>query len=493
MVGFGIDFGTTNSVAAVFDGQKITAFVDNIKRPHPSVLWYRGSGLPTVGREAKDKISQFGNVPGNYFVKSIKSRIAEEIEVQIFGKSHHTWEIAGNIFRFLKDSALKQNSEYPEIKEAVITIPLYFNGKQRQAIRKASEYAGISVKNFIHEPFAAVIGYLFSNPRSVDDLKSLKENILVFDWGGGTLDITLVKLDSGTICEVCNAGQPDRSGDYFDEKLMNDVIDRFCKENNINRDRFRFDDGIQSILSNEIELAKIELSKKDSSSVLIPEFLSLNDQSYSLQLDISRSHFESLINLDIQDAMSLVDQVLHSSRINSSQIGQVLLIGGTSKILLLDQMMRDKFGTTKVQRISDADTVIAEGAAIISFNNWQPYLVRPICIQLSDESHYTIFDKGTILKPEVAQKEIKFFCTDNREGEGVLIMADAYELGRYQVKEPIIRVPVSKVLRDVYQEKVMADIRVDRDIILRVSARGSIKGEPVYAEFHDICYGLRFA
>ncbi|WP_019503194.1 Hsp70 family protein [Pleurocapsa sp. PCC 7319] len=202
MLGFGIDFGTTNSVAAVFDGRELTSFVDNNGRPHPSVLWFRGSEKPIIGRKAKDKLRDFGNIPGNQFIKSIKSQIKQETEIEIFGKNYHTWQVASEIFSFLKEDAVRGYPDYPEIKEAVITIPLYFNGQQRKAIRKAADNANIFVKSFIHEPFAAVIGYLFSNSNSIENLKTVKENILVFDWGGGTLDITLVKLDSGTISEV---------------------------------------------------------------------------------------------------------------------------------------------------------------------------------------------------------------------------------------------------------------------------------------------------
>jgi len=493
MVGFGIDFGTTNSVVSAFNGQELTPFVDNNNLPHPSVLWYRGDGKPVVGREAKDKIKDFGNTPGNQFIRSIKSRFQQETEFEIFGKYHYPWQIAGEIFSFLKEDAQNRYPVYPKINEAVVTIPLYFHGQQRKAIRKAAEEAGIFVKNFIHEPFAAVIGYLFSDSNSLDQLKNIKENILVFDWGGGTLDITLVKLDSGTISEISNQGYPGRSGDHFDEILIADILDKFRQEHDISSQGFRIDAGLESILAHDIEFAKIGLSEREKASVRIPDFHSFNDKSIPLRSEVSRRHFESLINLEIQDAMSLVDKVLHEARIQTSQVGRVLLIGGTSKIPLLDRMMRDTFGTSKVQRIANADTVISEGAAIISYYDWQPYLVNPICIQMSDESYYTVFDSGTILKPETAQKEVKFFCTDNRDGEGILILADRFGNSRYQVKYPIIKIPIAKKLRDVYTEKVIANFRIDQNLILRASAKGSIEDQPVYAEYHDLCYGLRFA
>lgn len=168
------------------------------------------------------------------------------------------------------------------------------------------------------------------------------------------------------------------------------------------------------------------------------------------------------------------------------------MIGGTSRIPLLINEMHKTFGITKVIELPNADTVIAEGAAIISYYNWQPYLVQPICIQLADQSYYTVFDSGTILNPDTAQKEVVFFCTDNREGEGRLIITTNLDTQEHQVKE-IINVPISKVLKAIYQERVIADFRVDRDVILRISAKGSVAGKAVYTDIHDLCYGLRFA
>ena len=189
--------------------------------------------------------------------------------------------------------------------------------------------------------------------------------------------------------------------------------------------------------------------------------------------------------------MQLVDRVLHDARLQASQINQVLLIGGTSRIPILINKMHNTFGTPKVIELPNADTVIAEGAAIISYYDLQPYLVQPICIQLADQSYYTVFDSGTILKHDTAQKEVVFFCTDNREGEGRLIITTNLDTQGHQVKEHI-KVPISKVLKEIYQERVIADFRVDRDVILRISTKGSVAGKAVYTDIHDLCYGLRF-
>ena len=492
MVGFGIDFGTTNSVAAAFNGRELTSFVDNNNLPHPSIVWYRGDSQPLVGRNAKDQIRDFENTPGNKFIRSIKSQIQQEEEFEIFGKTKYTWQVASEIFRFLKEDAIARYGNFPVIEEAVVTVPLYFNGRQRSAIRKAAEIAEINIKTFIHEPFAAVVGYLLADSNQWEELKQRRENILVFDWGGGTLDITLVKLDSGCLYEVSTAGANGKSGDYFDDLLMNYVIDTFRKEKGISAEGFRIEPGIESLLLHEVEFVKIDLSRKQKASIELFDFYSDNQRSYHLIQDINRSQFESLVQIHIQDAMTLVDKVLHDARLQPSQINQVLLIGGTSRIPLLIKEMHKNFGLTKVIELPNADTVIAEGAAIISYYNWQPYLVQPVDVQLADQSYYTVFDSGTILKPDTAQKEVVFFCTDNREGEGRLIVTTNLDNREHPIKE-IINVPISQVLQKIYKERVVADFRVDRDVILRISAKGSVEDKPVYTDIHDLCYGLRFA
>lgn len=492
MVSYGIDFGTTNSIVAAFDGRKTTSFLDDKKLPHPSIIWYQGDKKPIVGRQAKDQFKALGNSPGNYFIKSIKSQIEQEEAFEIFGKPRKPWQIASEIFSFLKGDIATRYKGFPEVKEAVITVPLYFNGKQRRAIRQAAEEAGIGVKTFIHEPFAAVIGYILSEPTQYQSLKEKRENVLVFDWGGGTLDITLVQLDSGHLYEISSSSAVGRSGDYFDEVLMSDILEEFKRKKNISSVGFKLEDGVENLLLHDVEFAKIELSDNQKTSIELSDFYKQNNKIYNLVQDITRSRFESLIDQNIEDARKLIDQVLKEARLKPSQINQVLLTGGTSCIPLLKEKIYEMFGFTKVVELSNANTIIAEGAAIISHHNWQPYLVHPICIELCDESQYTVFDKGTILNPDTAKKRVSLFCNDNTDGEGRLIITENLENNRNKVKE-IVNIPVAKNLKKIYEERIFAEFGINKDVILRINANGIFQNKPVYTEIHDLCYGLRFA
>ena len=162
-----------------------------------------------------------------------------------------------------------------DFHDAVVTVPVYFTGRQRQAIRKAAEKAGIAIRTFIHEPFAAVIGFLYA--ETAEFKLREPETILVFDWGGGTLDITLVKLEPDFTYEIGHWGTHRsssviRSGDDFDELLMQHVVDCFREECQIPATGFRLPLGVESQLLQEIEFAKIDLSKSETIDLLLPNF-----------------------------------------------------------------------------------------------------------------------------------------------------------------------------------------------------------------------------
>ena len=168
MISFGIDFGTTNSIMALAKNTtaevKTIPFYDRENRlPHPSIVWYSNQQV-IVGREAKNHFNAYVEESGNKFVKSIKSHIADSKQIDIFGRKVYPYSIAGEIFKYLKTYAEKEYStELDEsIKEAVVSIPISFNGLQREALRRAANKAGIHIKTFIHEPFAAIIWFLNS-------------------------------------------------------------------------------------------------------------------------------------------------------------------------------------------------------------------------------------------------------------------------------------------------------------------------------------------
>ena len=491
MNGFGIDFGTTNSVAAVCDGRtgKVLAMTNlDDDLPHPSVVQYRGDEI-IVGRRAKHLIHGYANVAGNAFVSSVKRKLGKNHSYSLLGERKAAWEVAAEIFHFLKRQA-RQDYKY-DLAEAVLTVPVYYDGHARSELRKAANAAGIEVKTFIHEPFAAVIGYCNAFRGGIEALDG--SNVMVFDWGGGTLDITVARIKDARIYETATSGLIDIAGDHFDWR-----IERFARARFL--DRFGLRDDIVSILpqtqarfADESEKKKISLSSVEEEKLMVSQFFEREERSYDLEEPLTRLEFEALIKEDVEAALRQVDKALEEAALSHQEIDKVLLIGGTSRVPMLRREMSARFGARTVY-LPNGDTIIAEGASIIAKNGWQPYLERPIQVRLSDGSLYTVFDHGTVLKPEACQKTIHFYCTDNRDGEARLVLVEPQRTGdssSIQVKR-VLSVPVNpRLSRATANERVTVRFEVDEDLEFHASAWGNIDENVASTSIHDLRFGIR--
>jgi len=492
MKGIGIDFGTTNSIAAVFSSEteKIRILTDKrTNLPHPSVVWYRGENI-IVGREAKMNINTYAEVSGNHFERSIKRNLGKGYKASVLSEHKAAHEIAAEIFRYIRQQAADEY--HVEINEAVVTIPVKFKGFARRELRKAAAAAGIHIKTFVHEPFAAVVSYCHDARRRLKELEGT--NILVFDWGGGTLDITLARNEKGCITEVATGGLEDIAGDHFDEKIRKHVEAIFLSQNNLSleilsvchpktKDRAKI----------ECERAKIALSSKDKDAVKVANFLQYKNRNLDLDISIDRSEFESLVEADIQAALHQLDKVLEEANLTSSEVDLVLMIGGSSKIPRICTEMQKRFGARLIN-VDNADTIIAEGAAIIAEKGWQPFLSKPINIVLSDGTLYTVFQEGTVLLPQTCRKEVTMFCTDNRDGEARLIVAEQQRIGDSSsiAMKKVVNIPVNRDLRQPYfPERVYVRFQVDEDLVLAIQGHSAIERNVQRDEIFDLCFGLR--
>ena len=491
--GFGIDFGTTNSVVAVSTRSHPTPRTRALLtegKPHPSVIWYQVSQEPRVGRQAKNNILGFSEAPGNLFISSVKRSMGKDRSFAVFNSKYHARQVGSEIFKHLKADASANHGI--ELASAVVTIPVDFDGRARRDIREAANQAGIHIKTFVHEPFAAIVGYCYSEKgiRKLEDREG--ETILVFDWGGGTLDITIGRIEGGTISELSTSGIADRSGDHFDEILANFAKSEFLERNGISAERFALQPSTRDRLRVECELRKIDLSEEDDASISLNRFFQDEGRVYDIEEYVTREKFEELIDLDVTEAVRRVDHALEAAGLRPSDIDLALLIGGTSRIPRVRKEMRDRFGTRMVE-VENADSIIAEGAAIVDALDLHPVLARPICIQLSDGSHYEVFKAGALAKEEVCSKEVALFCTDNRDGQARLIVVEgsgAFK-DRYTPKS-VITLPVSPTLPKPYNhERVITRFVIDQDLVLRVSARAATQASGSEAEVYDLCFALK--
>jgi molecular chaperone DnaK len=491
--GIGIDFGTTNSVLSVFDkriweSQPSTNI--NTKLPHPSVVWYKADGTKKVGEDAKKHIMGFSSVTGNHFESSIKRRLGKSIHLNIFGRRFEAWETASHIFEFILSDA-KKRGENLNITEAIVTVPVYFNGPARRDLRKAANAAGIYIKTFVHEPFAAIVGH-YARSGHLDTQTLKNQHIMVFDWGGGTLDITLVKVDERGLVELANGGISDRAGDHFDEELMN--YSRNAKLESLGADPtdLDFSPGDRDRLRAECERAKISLSDRDLERIQVAQACRYRGEYQKIDQPISRAEFDALIEIDVSHAVSEVRRIFEITGVNSNTVDTVLLIGGSSRISLIRTRLREIFGHRLVD-VKNANTIIAEGAAIIDALGLHPVLSRSISVELSDGTFYEIFKSGIPATSTTCNKKLNFYCTDNRDGYANLIITDELDnmgsVGR-QTKE-IIPIKVSADLPKPYNhERVTVEFLLDDDLILKVVGKGATKSDGITCELHDLCFGL---
>lgn len=485
--GFGIDFGTTNSVVSSYrteDGVPHNYLERG--QPLPSVVWY--SDTITVGRVAKEHINSFAHVPGNTFVRSIKGKLGSKLADIVLGEAKYPYEVAADIFRHLKQMAAEGGADVGEI---VLTVPVNFDGKHRADLRKAAELAGIHVRTFIHEPLAAVVGYLYGRNQagSINSLQG--KYVLVFDWGGGTLDITLVRVDSSGLEQQSVGGIKGIAGDRFDEVLQQLIIQKFLERNRISPEGFVVDARHRDRLAVEAEQAKIDLSKEEMVTVTLEQLVQRKDGSdLDLHERIMRVEFEGQIVGDVSRAMAELERVLAVAKVPAEQVALVLMTGGTCQIPLVKEMLSDQFGS-RIVDITGSSTIIAEGAAIAAASNLQPHLAKSIQVEQSDGSFYTVFEAGTKAISRHLDKEVLFLCTDNREGEARLIVQEASAEDERET-ELVLNIPLKTNAPMKYPERVEVHFQMNADLVLEVRAWGSIRQAVKAGSLPRLCFGLQF-
>ena len=510
MAKIGIDFGTTNSLMVAYDKQKneFTYFNYDGERPAPipSTVWYNDNKI-RVGNDAREKIHGFSGVAGHHFEKSIKLKLGTEYTADIFGQTVSPSLVAAEILKHIKTVAIedyKADKVVDDLRKAVFTVPINFSGKARRDLRTAANEAGMEVSTFIHEPFAAIVGYYFTKEtRSYDaiisDLLALDgKYVLTFDWGGGTLDITVVKIENGKMKEMGTAELTGLAGDKFDEDIAMWAWNKFLDK--IEKGKYT-DDYLEMQRKKKwgrmlaiAEKCKIELSSEESTEFLLDTVLP--DEEIELYEELTRSEFSALIQNTIDKACNRIDIAIKQAGINDINISEVLLTGGTCCIPAIQDRLKEKFGH-RVEIIDNADLVIAQGAAVVSELGWLPFLTKDIQVELCDDSFWAIFEHDM---PIAADKELikseTFLCVDQRNSVAKIIISD----GLGQQKDSTLAILNVPVLNNKsYGDDIYVEARLDRDIILHISANSKMvhgyKKSEEYsirktAEIYKMCFGL---
>ena len=367
----GIDLGTTNSCVAVMEGNQPTVIINNEgQRTTPSVVAFTDGGERKVGSPAKRQaITNPKNTVFSIkrFMGETYDQVTKEIErvpyavvrgenntprVDIEGRQYSPQEISAMILQKMKKTA--EDYLRQPVTEAVITVPAYFSDSQRQATKEAGKIAGLDVKRIINEPTAAALAYGL-------DKKNKNMKVAVFDLGGGTFDISIMELGDGVFEVKSTNGDSRLGGDDFDQKVIDWLAQEFAAENG-GADLKKDPMALQR-LKDAAEKAKIELSNQTSTEINLPYIMPVDGVPKHLVKTLTRAKFEQLCDDLFQRTIIPCRKALEDARLSASQIDEVLLVGGSSRIPKVQEIVKEFFGKEPNKSVNP-DEVVAIGAAI---------------------------------------------------------------------------------------------------------------------------------
>ena len=366
----GIDLGTTNSCVSVFEGNEPVVIANSEgKRTTPSVVAFVEGGERKVGDPAKRQaitnpkrtvysIKRFMGETYDQVTKEIACMPYEVVKgenntprVKIDDRQYTPQEISAMILQKMKKTAEDYLGQ--EVKEAVITVPAYFSDSQRQATKEAGQIAGLEVKRIVNEPTAAALAYGLE--KSKKDMK-----IAVFDLGGGTFDISILELGGGVFEVLSTNGNTHLGGDDFDHVIINWLVEEFKNDEGADLTQ---DPMAMQRLKEAAEKAKIELSSTTTTEINLPYIMPVGGVPKHLVKTLTRAKFEQLAHQLIEDCKAPCQEALQSAGLNTSDIDEVILVGGSSRIPAVQEMVKNFFGKEPSKGVNP-DEVVAVGAAV---------------------------------------------------------------------------------------------------------------------------------
>ena len=482
----GIDLGTSNSVIAVMEGSKPQIISNSEGSPiTPSVVAYTKKGKLLIGQSAKRQSvvnpeNTFYSV--KRFIGRKSSELTEELravsykisqkkdvikmDCPLLEKEFTAEEISAQVLRKLATDASKYLGE--KVKKAVITVPAYFNDSQRRATEDAGRIAGLEVIRIVNEPTAASLSY------GLDKSKEIEETILVFDLGGGTLDVSILEVGEGVFEVLSTCGDSQLGGDDYDAVIVQLLSGDYYKKNNI--DLTKRSNAVQR-LTEAAEKAKIELSSLNQTSIYLP-FIAL-DKGASKHIDtiLTRVRFEKLCSRLIKRCKNPIRKAVNYAKLTFAQIDETVLVGGSTRIPAVQELVKKLVGK-KPNKSLNPDEVVALGAAIqagvLSGEVHNMLLIDRTPLSLGIETYggltAKIVPKGTVIP--VRKSERFSTATDNQPSVEIHILQGERNFAKDNKSLGIFSLEIEPAKRGIAQIEIFFDI--DASGILAVTAKDNI-------------------
>lgn len=359
----GIDLGTTNSGMAIVEGGSPQMLQNHAgKRLTPSVVHYDGDGEPLIGRRAIDREP----AEPEQVVREIKRHMGEDSYTKkIEGKEFTPPEISAEILQKLKTDAEAYLDE--DVTEVVVTVPAYFTVDQTAATKEAAESAGFEETHLLNEPTAAALAY--------GNGKDLDETLLVYDFGGGTLDISVIEVQDDEYKVLATDGDNRLGGADLDRELIELLAERYEQEHGVD---ILEDDEVRANLRTEAEETKIDLSTDEEAEALAPFLGQIDGEIISIEESVSRDTFESAIDELLDRAVEPVEQALEKADLTTASVDTVLLVGGSTQVPAVQERLKEFLGIEPTMTL-DPDKIVAQGAAVYAQREIRPGYRCSVC------------------------------------------------------------------------------------------------------------------